>query len=133
MTLIYWTFNDVARLIYLHFEKSKWSGEEMTREKHMSFIMNVDRVGKSGNTHNVRVFFYHSNQCCLEWWVSIYVGHLEKIAIFSKILFLVMIYIIMYEREKSTNEKRDTYKWIFTSPNISKGQEMITLKYFDLD
>ena len=66
MTLIYWTFNDVARLIYLHFEKSKWSGEEMTREKHMSFIMNVDRVGKSGNTHNVRVFFYHSNQCCLE-------------------------------------------------------------------
>ena len=57
MTLIYWTFNDVARLIYLHFEKSKWSGEEMTREKHMSFIMNVDRVGKSGNTHNVRVFF----------------------------------------------------------------------------
>ena len=51
MTLIYWTFNDVARLIYLHFEKSKWSGEEMTREKHMSFIMNVDRVGKSENTH----------------------------------------------------------------------------------
>ena len=72
----------------------------------MSFIMNVDRVGKSGNTHNVRVFFYDSNPCCLEWWVSIYVGHLEKNCKLSKDLVSCHdLYNNVWARQKHEWEK----------------------------